>query len=253
MEAPDGPILITIPISHYCEKARWALDRAGIAYREQAHLQLIHRVAIRRAGGGTTVPVLVWGDRVLAESAEIVDEADAQAPPERRLYPDDPDEAGEIRALERDFDEDLGPHGRRWMYNEIRGRRDLALAYGTAGVPAWQRRTLQLTYPLATRAIDRYLDIDAATAARSKAQVQTVFDAVAERLADGRPYLCGERFTAADLTFAALAASVLMPPEYGVPLPQPDQLPAPMAAAVREFREHPAGAFALAMFRDERR
>jgi glutathione S-transferase len=250
---PDGPILITIPISHYCEKARWALDRAGVAYREQAHLQLIHRVAIRRAGGGRTVPVLVWGDRVLAESAEIVDAANAHAPRERRLYPDDPDAAAEVRALERDFDEDLGPHGRRWMYNEIRGRRDLALEYGCTGVPAWQRRTLQLTYPVVTRAIDRYLGIDTATAAQSKAQVQTVFDAVAERLSDGRPYLCGERFTAADLTFAALAASVLMPPEYGVPLPQPDQLPAPMAAAVREFRAHPAGTHALAMFRDERR
>ena len=24
--------LITIPISHFCEKARWALQRAGVAY-----------------------------------------------------------------------------------------------------------------------------------------------------------------------------------------------------------------------------
>ena len=80
-----------------------------------------------------------------------------------------------------------------------------------------------------------------------------VFDSVAKRLADGRPYLCGDQFTAADLTFAALAASVLMPPEYGVPLPQPEELPEPMAAAVRELRAHPAGAHALAMFRSERR
>jgi glutathione S-transferase len=27
--------LVTIPISHYCEKARWALGRARIAYREE--------------------------------------------------------------------------------------------------------------------------------------------------------------------------------------------------------------------------
>ena len=251
----SGPpcLLVTIPISHYCEKARWALDRAGVPFQEQAHLQLIHRLAVRRAGGETTVPVLVCGDRVLADSADIVEEADARAAPERRLYPDDPEAAAEVRALERDFDENLGPHGRRWMYHEIRGRRDLALAYGCTGVPAWQRRALQLTYPLATWMIDRYLDIDDEAAAESEAQVRTTFDAVAKRLADGRPYLCGDRFTAADLTFAALAGSVLMPPEYGVPLPQPDQLPAAMGAAVREFRGHPAGAHALAMFRDERR
>jgi glutathione S-transferase len=69
--------------------------------------------------------------------------------------------------------------------------------------------------------------------------VRAVFDRVAERLGDGRPYLCGERFSAADLTFASLAASLLTPPEYGVPLPQPDELPPAMAAQVNEFRAHP--------------
>jgi glutathione S-transferase len=246
-------VLITIPISHYCEKARWALDRAGVSYRERAHLQLIHWLAARRAGGGTTVPVLVCGDRVLTDSADIVDEADAKAPPGRRLYPDDPEAAAEVRALQRDFDTDLGPHGRRWMYNQMRGRRDLAIAYGCTGVPSWERRALALGFPVMTRVIDRFLDITAASAAQSEAEVRIVFDAVAERLSDERPYLCGERFTAADLTFAALAASVLMPPEYGVPLPQPEELPAQMAAVVRELRDHPAGAHALAMFRDERR
>src|SRR6187455_2623113 len=100
----SGPpcVLITIPISHYCEKARWALDRTGVRYREQAHLQLIHWFAARRAGGGRTVPVLVCGDRVLADSADIVDEADANAPEGQGLYPEDPGAAAEVRGLERD-------------------------------------------------------------------------------------------------------------------------------------------------------
>ena len=54
------------------------------------------------------------------------------------------------------------------------------------------------------------------------------FDAIAARLADGRPYLTGDRFTAADLTFACLAAAVVLPPEYGVALPQPEALPGPV-------------------------
>jgi glutathione S-transferase len=246
-------VLITIPISHYCEKARWALDRAGVRYRERPHLQLIHWLAVRRAGGGPTAPVLVCGDRVLADSADIVDEADALAPADRRLYPDDSEAAAEVRALERDFDTNLGPHGRRWMYYGLRKRRDLAIAYGCTGVPNWQRRALPLAYPAFIRVINRYLDITPITAAESEVQVRATFDRVAERLGDGRPYLCGERFTAADLTFAALSAAVLMPREYGVPLPQPLELPAPMAAVVRELRAHPAGAHALAMFRDQRR
>jgi glutathione S-transferase len=254
MSVGESPcVLITIPISHYCEKARWALDRAGVPYGERPHLQLVHWVAVRRAGGGRTAPVLVCGQRVLANSADIVDEADARAPEGRRLYPDDETDAAEVRALEREFDERLGPHGRLWMYDALRGRRDIAIAYACTGVPAWERRALPIVYPLVTRVIDRYLGITPAAAARSEVEVRAVFDGVAKRLADGRPYLCGDQFTAADLTFAALAASVLMPPEYGVPLPQPDELPEPMAAAVRELRAHPAGAHALAMFRSERR
>jgi glutathione S-transferase len=249
----ETPILITILISHYCEKARWALDRAGIPYRERAHLQVLHWIPVARAGGGKTAPVLVWGDRVFADSAEIVEEASARARPDRALFPDDPAAAAEVRALQRDFDEVLGPEGRRWMYFELRGRRDIAVAYACTGVPAWQRRGLPLAYPLVSRIIDRYLDITPAGAERSELAVRASFDRVAERLGDGRPYLCGERFSAADLTFASLAAPLLMPPQYGVPLPQPDELPPAMAAKVREFRAHPAGEHAMKMFRVERR
>ncbi|MEA2422048.1 MAG: glutathione S-transferase, partial [Thermoleophilaceae bacterium] len=107
-------------------------------------------------------------------------------------------------------------------------------------------------WPVAARVIDRYLDITPETADESLREVWAVFGEVAERLADGRPYLLGERFTAADLTFASLAAAVVMPPEYGVPLPGPEELPAEMAAVVRDLRDHPAGRHALAMFRRER-
>jgi glutathione S-transferase len=249
----ESPVLITIPISHYCEKARWALDRAGIGYEERAHLQVLHWIPVTRAGGKKTAPVLVWGDRVFADSADIVEEASAKAPPGRGLFPDDPSAAAEVRALQRDFDLGLGPEGRRWMYYALHDRRDIAIAYGCTGVPAWQRRALPFAYPMVIRIIDRYLDVTPATAARSEAEVRAVFDDVAKRLGDGRPYLCGERFSAADLAFAALAAPMLMPPGYGVPLPQPDELPAAMAATVRELRAHPAGAHALRMFREERR
>ena len=61
-----------------------------------------------------------------------------------------------------------------------------------------------------------------------EAAVWREFDFVAELLADGREHLCGERFGAADLTFAALSASVVVPPVYGVPLPSPTScLPTP--------------------------
>src|SRR5688500_662790 len=101
--------LLTIPISHYCEKARWALDRAGIAYEEERHVQGVHQIVARRAGGGTTVPVLVTRDRVFTESEAILRFADEHVAPHRRLFPADADERREVEALCRELDEGLGP------------------------------------------------------------------------------------------------------------------------------------------------
>jgi glutathione S-transferase len=251
--AATGNVLVTIPISHYCEKARWALDRAGVPFRERAHVQAFHRLATRRAGGGLTAPVLVCAAGSLGDSTEILAWADKQAAPGRALYPHDAQRAAEVRALEADFDERLGPHSRRWIYEQLRTRRDLALRYGCAGVPAWERAALRWGYPVLFAIVARVLDVTPAEAAHSEIEVRAVFDAVGERLADGRRYLCGEEFSAADLTFAALAAPMVAPEQYGVPLPRPEELPAYTAAVVRELRAHPAGVHALAMFASERR
>jgi glutathione S-transferase len=248
----SGNVLITIPISHFCEKARWALDRAGIPYEERPHVQVIHRFAVRRAGGGMTAPVLVTADGVLAESADILAFADRHAPEGSRIYPADPERAEEVRAIEHDFDERLGPEGRAWMYHQLHDRRDLAIRYGCTGVPGWERRMLPIAYPVMIRMIDRFLEITPASARRSEDVVRATFDEVGERLRDGRRYLCGDEFTAADLTFSALSAAVLMPPGYGVPLPQPDEIPPATATVVRELRAHPAGAHALRMYAEER-
>jgi glutathione S-transferase len=244
--------LVTIPISHYCEKARWALDRAGIAYREERHIQLVHRVASRRAGGRGTVPVLVTADGVFAQSAEILAYADRRTEPGARLYPEEPSLRAEVMALERDFDAGLGPEGRRWMYFHVLPRRDLGVAYNCPGVPAWERRAFPLLLGPMSGYIRHLFAIGPETDEQAGAAVRRTFDAVASRLADGRRYLCGDAFTAADLAFAALGAPALVPPQYGVPLPQPDELPPAMAAGVRAFRAHPAGAFACRLFAEER-
>jgi glutathione S-transferase len=245
--------LITIPISHFCEKARWALDRAGLDYVEEPHVQGVHRLAARRAGGGTTVPVLVTGEGpVLGESEAILGYADGHVGADRRLFPADGRARAEVQALCRELDAGLGPDGRRWIYAQMLGHPALMLRFNNQGVPAWEGRALSALWPLATRWVARELGVGPATIREDGARVMRAFDAIAQRLGDGRPHLCGDRFTAADLTFACLAAPVIVPAEYGIPLPQPEQLPAALAAEVRTFRAHPAGAYALRLFRGRR-
>jgi glutathione S-transferase len=249
----DEPrILVTIPISHFCEKARWALDRAGLDYVEQRHIQLVHRVAVKRAGGGSTAPVLRTAAGVYDESPAILRYADEHVPAARRLYPGDEAQLAEVVALEQSFDTVLGPQGRLWLYHEVFKDARRFARWNLTGVPAWERRVFPFVLGPAKLIIRRQLGIGDETAKAAATDVDEEFDAVAERLSDGRPYLVGERFSAADLAFAALAAPAVVPPGYGTPLPQPEDMPDDMAAAVLRWRSHPAGEFALRLFREER-
>lgn len=245
-------ILVTIPISHFCEKARWALDRAGVEYTERRHIQLVHVAAAKRAGGGKTVPVLRTADGVYADSAAILAYADEHVPADRRLYPGDPAERAEVVALERRYDTVLGPEGRRWLYDQVFTDARRYAPWNLTGVPRWQRWMFPFVLAPAKLVIRRYLDVNPPSVRNAIVRVDEEFDAVAERLSGGRRYLAGDRFSAADLTFASLAAPLVAPPVYGTPLPQPEDMHDEMRTAVLRWRAHPAGEFALRMFAEER-
>lgn len=107
--------LITFGISHYCEKARWALDWHGIAYKEINWPPGVHLLLAKRCGAKqTTLPILLDGPRVIQGSGAIIDWADRQAQdPARRLTLSD------AREIERRADRVIGIHVRRLAYAEL--------------------------------------------------------------------------------------------------------------------------------------
>jgi len=248
----NARILVTIPISHFCEKARWALERAGLEYTEQRHIQIIHRFAVKRSGGGTTVPVLRTAEGVFDESSAILGYADEHTAPAQRIYPDEPSQRAEVVALEQRFDTVLGPQARLWLYHEVFKDARRFAPWNLTGVPGWERRIFPFVLAPAKIVIRRHFGISERSAKEASGRVDEEFDAVAELLSDGRSFLVGERFSAADLSFAALAAPALAPPIYGTPLPQPADMGPEMAEAVMRWRAHPAGEFALRLFSEER-
>lgn len=239
--------LVTIPFSHFCEKARWSLDRAGIPYREDGYLPMLSWLPALRAGGSRTVPVLFAPDGPVPDSTEILRWVDRQ-PGAAPLFP-----AGDTTAveLEESFDRSLGPHARRVAYGAMLPQRR-AVAALLDGAPRWQARIARPALPVITQLIRRGLKIEPAAVERSRQRVDEIFADVAARLADGRRYLTGDRFTAADLTFAALAAPLVAPPGYDRYLPPADTWPDAMRTLIAEKRATPAGAFVLRMYRDER-
>ena len=53
---------VTLPISHYCEKVRWALERQGVPFIEEGHGPVLHAFSTMPLTGGKsrTVPILVF-------------------------------------------------------------------------------------------------------------------------------------------------------------------------------------------------
>ncbi len=251
--------LVTICFSHYCEKARWALDRAGVSYREAGFMPVLHfpHVAwkLRGSDAGSadvassrySTPFLCGPDGLrVSDSREIVRYVDQTHGDGTLFAPKGAED------LDRRYAAKLGPHTRRIVYWFAFARPALLFELADANVSRAQALVFRAFYPAGKRMLTRALSIDEAGYQKSLGRVRQVADEVAERLADGRPYLCGDRFSVADLGFASMMAPAVIPPEYGADLPAPEELSAEAQGVIEEMRAHPAGAFTLRVFRDHR-
>jgi glutathione S-transferase len=245
--------LITIPFSHYCEKARWALEVAGVAYEEEGHLPVFHYMATMRAGAKRSVPALIVGagagKTIIPDSTPIIAYADECRP--GCLLPTAAAEREEALALEDAFDRQLGPATRRWLYFQLLDRKDLDHII-LHEIPRWEVVALRATRPAAIAYLKRSLKIDAEGAERSRQKIDEAFANAGALLGDGRRFFVGDRFTVADLTFAALAAPVLLPPQYGVPLPPIDAFTPEARGRIEVWRRSPPGQFALRIYAEHR-
>ena len=243
-------VLITMPHSHYAEKARWALDWLSLPYIEEAHVPLLHRLATRRHGG-RSVPVLVDGPRRCVDSTDVLVYADSTCGG-GRLYPRDAGQRAEVEELEERFDEMLGPHTRRWAYAQLLPHTDLLRRMMSRGVPQYEAALLPMMMPVVTSLVRKALRITPDSAQRSLQRVREVFQEVGERLKDGRPFLVGGRLSAADIAFASLAAPVILPAGNRAAHPGIDEVPAAMREVVCSLRDTRAGQFAENLFSRER-
>ncbi|MGK0361136.1 MAG: glutathione S-transferase [Bradymonadia bacterium] len=207
------PVLHQFSISHFCEKARWALGHAGVKYELRNHVPGLHSRTTKRLGERSWVPVLETADGAIQGSSAIVDYAVAHGGSD--LNPADLDA---MRVEEAWVDLELGEMIRSVIYRELIEQPSVLTGMWSQDGPWWSRGLLRIAYPVVRKAIKkqyvnkpRLLD----SAARLEAAIRTL-DA---RYAQG-PYLVEGRFTRLDLTVAALLAPLARPPEHSFRWPE---------------------------------
>lgn len=251
------PRLHTISYSHYVEKVRWCLDRAGIVYEEVPNIGILGVLLL-----GRTVPVLELpaARTSVGNSAEILRllwGLHGRDPSGRAAFLEPTDEA---LALERHLDRALGEQVRRWAYERLFEDPALTLQLWGArepAVPRWQRALLPVLRPLLRAAVRRMLRVTPASAYKALARTREVFDEMDARLEDGRRYLLGDQLSLADITFASLGALAVLPDNYGgghlaTRFPKVESLPDPWREEVESFRRRPSGRFIMRLYREER-
>lgn len=242
--------LVTIRFSHFCDKARWALDHAGVRYDERGYLPGFHQLGTRRHGGRST-PLLVTPHGVLKQSTDIVKFADRRADAARKLYPDDDAARAEVDAFIAEMDKTLGPATRLVAYHYLLPRpADLVRVVG-GGMSRGERLVFRAAIPMLEKPMRRFLRIDAASAEKSVAAIRRVLGDVSSRIR-GRAYLFGDRLGAADITFAALVAPAVVPQGHPHFSSDIGGLPAELRALVEEARATEAGRFANRLYAEER-
>jgi len=241
--------LITIPVSHYCEKVRWALTKLKLPYVEEAHTPLFHRFATGSVGGKST-PVLVTETGVFTDSTDILQYLNKLVPDNAKLYPIDSELRLKVEELEDLFDRQLGPAIRTWAYFYTINDSKFIKSKWTQGVPFVEEALFPVVFPLMRQVVRQAYNVNAESAAEAYEQIQSIFEKVNQLLADGRTYLVGDSLSAADITFAALAAPVISPPEHPIKSSFLQNSPSEMTSKINTFRETPAGAYVLRLYHD---
>ena len=212
--------------SHYVEKVRWALDYKGVpwsavdidpfAKREMQHLQC--RTTLDSGQQLHTVPA-IHDDAtgaVVGESSEILGYLE-RTYPTPALYPAVTAEREEVARWMLWLDSTLGLAARRLAYTQIALEHPglLAELFVPRNVGAGGGRSLKgrLAGAIIAGVLTRRFRFLHNRADRVFEQLEQCLLIAAQRLGS-RDYLVGDRFTAADLTLAALLRPTLLVPFF---------------------------------------
>jgi len=223
--------LISIPLSHYCEKVRWGLDLIEsnptnpFYYTEDGHppvLASFHTVPASR-GEASMTPMVTFrhstdknATQCLFDSTKILKHFCSF------LYRrEEPSLSQQIETLEDFLDQNLGAPVRCLVYHanfSIPKYHPSIIKAVTLHTSIIETILFQKLFPKPLMyGMKKAMNIDDDTAKASADAVTSIFHDISQRLDKdgGQEYILGTQagFTAVDLTFASLTAPLLLPKE----------------------------------------
>ena len=206
--------LYAFAISHYSEKARWALDHKGIDYEYKALVPGPHILTTKRLKlAKTSVPILQDSGGVIQGSSEIITHLD-QLYPTRSLTPTHPDLFREATEWECSLDQQVGDDLRRILYASLLKHPSILISLWTQGASAaWVKPVMRLGYPMLAHKVRRLYKITPERVSSSIASFDAIMARLEARLAS-HPFLIGDQLTRVDIPAAALLAPIIQPVQH---------------------------------------
>lgn len=232
----SDPVLWHIPVSHYSEKARWALDYKGVEHERRAPPPPLHMpVALTLTRGSEkTFPVLALDDERIGDSTAIIAALERRFP-QPPLYPSDDGDRRRALELEDFFDEQLGPQIRLLGFHELIRDPQRLEEFASQILPGPLGRARGLAAAGARSFVNLRYGVESEEAAqRAREAVLVALDRLEAELGED-DYLVGGRFSVADLTAAAMFYPLVRPAEGPQVLPEPQAM-VEFRAPLRERR-----------------
>ena len=241
--------LLVFPHSHYCEKARWALDYKGLDSQVVPIMPGFHIYTVRKYAPETTVPVLLTDDRTVQGSSEIIDFLEKRYP-EKSLTPSEEPMRQECLELEHSMDRKLGESLRRILYSFLLAYPDFICHCFTQSMPKYKQILARLCYFILRHNIYKEFVISAEEVESAKCEFHETMEYLAERL-QGQEYLVGSEFSRADLSIASMLSILIMPKEHSF---QWQELPddTEVRDFYKKYENHPVHQWAEKIYRKHR-
>jgi len=254
-------ILETLPISHYVDKIRWCMDKAKIPYEEEKDIGIFWILTTGRLVPTLKIPGL---NVSISNSSDIL----------KYLYGHvqclDEEKAKFLKPspksleLEQKIDT-MGTQVRRYIYYNalIANNNSDELALKIWGIhevdiPHWQKSILKLALPILKKSLIALLKLNKENADGDLKKFEEFFNETDKILSNNQFLLGTDEPTYIDYSFAALAAIVVLPDQYGGPRLTPgsrlkfSDFSMEIQEYFKKFRQTLSGKFVMKMYAEHR-